>query len=156
MINSIKSKNQNLQMTWCLKCYLQEYFISSGGNVFIQWHKRLAKSLFMGAIKMLRFHSSQLGRSSRYSHRTEPAGGYYTETDIYMQNKPEKKNRYTLTAWIFISPTPKACTRKVQYYFDGYWNACYMYSFFSSVSNDTEFFCFLIKFVTFKRRHLYL
>lgn len=91
MINSINSKNQNLQMTWCLKCYLQEYFISSGGNVFIQWHKRLAKSLFMGAIKMLRFHSCQLGRSSRYSHRTEPAGGYYTETVIYMQNKPERK-----------------------------------------------------------------
>lgn len=87
----MNSKNQNLQMTWCLKCYFQEYFISSGGNVFIQWHKRLAKSLFMGAIKMLRFHSCQLGRSSRYSHRTEPAGGYYTETVIYMQNKPEKK-----------------------------------------------------------------
>lgn len=66
--------------------------------MFIQWHKRLAKSLFMGAIKMLRFHSSQLGRSSRYSHRTEPAGGYYTETVIYMQNKPEKKNQYTLAA----------------------------------------------------------
>lgn len=66
--------------------------------MFIQWHKRLAKSLFMGAIKMLRFHSCQLGRSSRYSHRTEPAGGYYTETDIYMQNKPEKKNQYTLAA----------------------------------------------------------
>lgn len=65
--------------------------------MFIQWHKRLAKSLFMGAIKMLRFHSSQLGRSSRYSHRTEPAGGYYTETNLYEEvrkyflNQPKKK-----------------------------------------------------------------
>lgn len=100
MINSINSKNQNLQMTWCLKCYFQEYFISSGGNVFIQWHKRLAKSLFMGAIKMLRFHSCQLGRSSRYSHRTEPAGGYYTETDIYMQNKPERKKINIPVLWL--------------------------------------------------------
>lgn len=142
MINSINSKNQNLQMTWCLKCYFQEYFISSGGNVFIQWYKRLAKSLFMGAIKMLRFHSSQLGRSSRYSHRTEPAGGYYTETVIYMQNKPEKKNQYTLTAWIFISLTQKVYTKKVQYYFDEYWNACYMYSFFLQLLMIEKFFVF--------------
>lgn len=68
--------------------------------MFIQWHKRLAKSLFMGAIKMLRFHSSQLGRSSRYSHRTEPAGGYYTETDIYMQNKPERKKINIPVLWL--------------------------------------------------------
>lgn len=138
----MNSKNQNLQMTWCLKCYFQEYFISSGGNVFIQWHKRLAKSLFMGAIKMLRFHSSQLGRSSRYSHRTEPAGGYYTETVIYMQNKPEKKNQYTLAAWIFISLTQKSIHKESQILL--WWILeCLLHVFiFSSTSNDREIFCF--------------
>lgn len=149
MINSINSKNQNLQMTWCLKCYLQEYFISSGGNVFIQWHKRLAKSLFMGAIKMLRFHSSQLGRSSRYSHRTEPAGGYYTETNLYeevrkyfLNQQTKEKTQCTPAAWIFISLTQKVYTKKVQYYFDEYWNACYMYSFFLQLLMIEKFFVF--------------
>lgn len=129
MINSINSKNQNLQMTWCLKCYFQEYFISSGGNVFIQWHKRLAKSLFMGAIKMLRFHSCQLGRSSRYSHRTEPAGGYYMETVIYMKksanifestNQRKKIDILLLLEFLFYWLKKHTQGNKVQYYFDGY------------------------------------
>lgn len=144
-------------MTWCLKCYFQEYFISSGGNVFIQWHKRLAKSLFMGAIKMLRFHSSQLGRSSRYSHRTEPAGGYYTETVIYMQNKPEKKKSiYSGCLNFYFTDSIKYTQRKSNITLMDIGMLVTCIHFFLQFLMIQNFFCFLIKFVTFKRRHLYL